>query len=907
MKNFVIGLVTLLFKISFWFRYRVTYKGLENLDPKILNKPGGTLFLPNHPAVFVDPVMVTMGIWRKYPVRPMIIEYFYYQPFVHAFVKKMNALPVPNFDVGSNSLKRKRNEEMIQTVIDDVKKGDSFLIYPSGRTKQTGYEAIGGASAVHRIIQEAPETNIILVRTKGLWGSSFSRAFTGAAPSLFGTLFTGIKHVLKNFIFFTPRREVIIEYHKVPADFPYKSTKMEFNQWLERWYNTPDGLTVQEGDYPGDSLCLVPYSIWNKKIPELHHGEDQFDEQISTKNINPEIHKKVLKEISTIASIPVEEVKPWMRLDRHLGMDSLDISDLSSYIQDNFDVKQISVPEMTTVAKVLAIADKKVRCETGKGEALAIDFEKWRQLPECRVVTMPAGDTIPEVFLNNCKRMGNAVACGDERTGILTYKELKMRVILLADYIQKLPGEYIGILLPSSVAAYAVILACQLAGKTPLLINWATGARHIKAVKTLSKVEVVLTSWAFIDRLENVDLNGIEDDLLMLEDVRREFTVKDKLRALYRSKLSTYSILKAFNTHKTSKNDKAVLLFTSGTESQPKGVPLSHDNVLSNQRQAVSTIDFYSNDVMLGILPPFHAFGFNLSGLMALMLGIRVVYFPDPTDGHKLAAIIRDWKVSLTCGAPTFLKGIFKSGTPETFKTLRLCVTGAEKAPPELFARAKDLGLSDVIIEGYGVTECSPVLTANRPGKGHCGVGEPVNGVEIRIVHPDTHQPLEHMQRGLVIAKGPNVFSGYINPDLTSPFINIEGENWYNTGDLGYLDDQNRLIISGRQKRFIKIGGEMISLAAIEDALLQAAPTKGWEVNPDGPTLAVCAKEVTGEKAKIFLFTAFETTVDDVNQVLREAGFSNLVKVASVVVLPEIPIMGTGKVFYRELENTYLA
>lgn len=905
MKKFIARLISWILSCLLWFRYRVTVKGLDKINPKNLTKPGGILFLPNHPSVFVDPASIAIAIWSKCEVRPMIIEYFYYQPVIHWMMKYINAVPVPNFDTSGNSLKRKRSNEVIQLVIDDLKKGDNFLIYPAGRTKQTELEMIGGASGVHRIITETPEANIVLVRIKGLWGSSFSRALTGKAPPLFSTAFKLLKYIFINLIFFTPRRDVIIEFEPAPADFPYNASRIDMNRWLEHWYNKPDGLTKQEGEYPGDSLILKSFSMWSEVLPKLHE-EQKEESDISQMDISKEVQIKVIDEIARITELKPEDIKLDMSLDRDLGMDSLDISELGSFIQDYFDVKVLSVPDMTTVGKAIAIADKKIKCEEELLEKLAIDFKKWTDLPSRKKVQIASGDIMPEVFLNNCARMGSAPAAADERTGILSYKELKLRTIILAEYIRKLPGDHIGILLPSSVAAYITILACQLAGKIPMIVNWTVGARHLEAVRKLSNVQVVLTSWAFIDRLENVDLTGVDDIMVMLEDVRRGLKFKDKVKGFWHSKMSTKYLLKHFGIDKVSKNDRAVLLFTSGTESLPKGVPLSHDNILSNQRQAFDTVDLYSDDVICGILPPFHAFGFTVTGLLALMSGIRAVYAPDPKDSKKLASMMRDWHITVMCGAPTFLKGMFRMGTSEDFKTIRICVTGAEKAPPELFKLAEMLGKKDVLIEGYGITECSPVLTINRPGQTNVGVGEPVKGVEIKIVSQETLKPLDRMQRGLVIARGPNIFSGYLNPNAISPFVTVEGKQWYNTGDLGYLDDYNRLIISGRQKRFIKIGGEMVSLAAVEDALLHAAHNLGWPTPEQGPTLAICAKEEPGYKTRIFLFTVFDTTIDEANSVLRNEGFSNLVKIAAVIKLDAIPIMGTGKIFYRELENTYL-
>lgn len=895
-----------LVRALFWLRYRVTVKGLENLNPQTLTKPGGILFLPNHPAVFVDPTLVTIGIWRKFPVRPMMVDTIYYQPIIYRVMKLLNALPIPDFETSSNSLKRKKGEEIIQTVIQDLKKGDNFLIYPSGRTKMDNFEVIGAASAAHRIVQEAPEANIVLVRTKGLWGSSFSRVLTGKSPPLFSTLFQNVKRLLKNGIFFMPRRDVSIEFMPAPADFPYVSSRLEMNRWLENWYNRPDGLSAQTGEYPGETLKFVSYSFWRKEIPQLTERKISSDGPIQLDKIPEATKEKILQEISRITQIDKTKIQPHLSLDRDLGMDSLDVADLSFFIQEQFGILSISAAKMNTVAKAFAVANKQIDCREENEEGPAIDLKKWTlPIPQKRVTIAP-GKLVPEVFLNTCARMGKRVACADERAGVMTYRDIKLRVILLAEMIRTFPGEQIGVLLPSSVAAYLIIIACQLAGKVPVLVNWTMGSRHLQAVRTLSKVQVVLTSKTFTDRLQNVDLHGIEDILVMLEEVRNKITFTAKLRAFAKSLRGTRYILKSFGIAHFEENRNAVILFTSGTENLPKGVPLTHKNILSNLQQAFKSVVVYSDDVMFGILPPFHAFGFTISGLLALLSGIRVIYSPDPTDGKELARMLKVWGGTLMCGAPTFLKAMFRGGKKGDFDSLRLCVTGAEKAPPELFQLAQEMGIAHAIYEGYGITECSPVLTINLPGKEQMGVGEPLIGIELKIVNPETFEPQEATVRGLVLAKGTNIFSGYINPDISSPFVTVDGQQWYNTGDLGYLDNKNRLILCGRQKRFVKIGGEMVSLSAVEDALLEIAQKKGWPIAEEGPTLAICAKEGS-EKTQMILFAIFDKTSEEVNAALREAGFSSLVKVSTVYHLEDIPIMGSGKIFYRQLESAYLA
>ena len=192
------------------------------------------------------------------------------------------------------------------------------------------------------------------------------------------------------------------------------------------------------------------------------------------------------------------------------------------------------------------------------------------------------------------------------------------------------------------------------------------------------------------------------------------------------------------------------MLFTSGTESLPKGVPLTYDNILTNQRASLQDVHLQQDDVLLGILPPFHAFGFTLSGLLPLLAGFRVAYSPDPTDGRGLARAVEKWRATLICGAPSFLKGVFKSAELGQLKSLRLCITGAEKAPEELFTLVA--GLEGCrLIEGYGITECSPVITVNMTGDKNQGVGVPIKGIEMLAVSLDSHQPMPPGQQGLIL------------------------------------------------------------------------------------------------------------------------------------------------------------
>ncbi|MEM1282460.1 MAG: AMP-binding protein, partial [Chlamydiota bacterium] len=893
-------------------RYRVKVKGLEDLNQETLNKPGGILFLPNHPAILVDPAIVTISIWKKFVIRPIAIDYVYDTPVVNKLMLMLNALRVPNFDLSCNSLKVKKLEEEFNEIINGLKVNDNFLIYPAGQLKNSNKEVVGGHSGVYRVLKANPNVNVVLVRVKGLYGSIFSRYYEGKTPDVMPALWWCFKEVIKNFIFFTPKRDVTVEFQLAPDDLPIEnSSRLEFNRYLENWYNQPDGLTKQEGEQPGDSTVLISYSIWGDKFPPQKKTEI-LEEHFDISEIPIDIQKKVIEKLSLMTGQPTSAFHADMHITNEVGLDSLDLSELGVFLMEEFKIEHIPATKLTTVGKIMGVAAGLIKY-TPPVVDTNIDLRKWKAERPREIAKLGEGDTIPEVFLDICDKYSKYASCGDLATGIMTYKEYKLRAILIADYIKSLPGEYVGIFLPASLGAFLCIIACELAGKIPLTINWTVGPRHLESVVKSSKVKAILSSWKFLDRLDNVDLSPIQDKLIMLEDVRKNISLKDKLKALYRSKMSNQSILNVLGSDKVKPEDTALLLFTSGTESDPKGVPLSHRNILKNLESGISASDLFTDDVLYNILPPFHSFGANVCGLAPILSGVRVAFYPDPNDGINLAKGIEIWGVTFFCGAPAFLIKMLKAAKTEQLDTLRFIVSGAESAPPSLLNLLESHGKLDKFLEGYGITECSPILSANRLGEERVGVGPAVPGVDLMIADQETFTPLKTGERGMILAAGENIFSGYLNPDIKPPFIEIDGVTWYKTGDLGRLDEAGNLIIDGRLKRFVKIAGEMISLPAIEAALNDWASEKDWkatikneEEEYDGPLTAVSAKEFDDEKTEIYLFSMINTDTKEINTYLRSSGFSNLTKISKVFTIQNIPLLGSGKINYRLLENTYL-
>lgn len=880
-KNFFQRILISIFRAVLSLRYRIEIKGFKDIETL---KGKGVLFLPNHPAE-MDPVILMSRLFGKFRIRPLIYESYYYKPGLHFFINFfVDALPLPSME-NANQWKLKQIEKLKDKIIRRLDKGDSFLIYPSGRLASSGEEKIGGASLVHQLLEINPEMEIVLIRTTGLWGSSFSRAITGYSPDFGKSALHGILAVLKNLIFFTPRRDVLVEFEIAGEDFPRRAEKKELNEWLEDWYN-------KGGPEP---LTLVSYSIWKKEIPEVAEQKKEEEEEVP---IPEEIKAQVLGYISKLTKQPVTNIQTDLHLSNDLGLDSLDISQIKTFLEERFEIPEIPQGEVQTVQDILQIAAgvKEFEEQPKPSE----ERKRWPKEGSRKKPEIPDGKTIPEVFFRSCERMGNtSIACADALSGVLTYGKLKRAVLVLSLEIKKMPGENIGILLPSSVAAYTAILATLVAGKTPVMLNWTAGYRNVEHAAEVCNLKTVLSSFRFLSRLDQCDLGTVDELLIYLEKLRRKISYKNKLKGLLLSFKSASSLIKKIPKKLTEKSN-AVVIFTSGTETFPKGVPLSHYNILTNQRSALSTVNVGPENILYGVLPPFHSFGFSVTGILPLLAGMKVCYAPDPTDSRGLANDIKHWEVTFFCCAPSFILGMLRVAKEEQLKTLQLIVTGAEKAPVELYDTIHAKGKT--LLEGYGISECGPIVTLQREGEPQIGVGKPLPGVEICIIDSESEEVLGTDQEGEVCIIGPNVFKGYLGEERY-PFIEIEGRMWYRSGDRGIIDPSGNLIITGRLSRFLKIGGEMVSLGGLEENLIKIAQEKGWTPREEGPFLAVVGAGFESEKPQIIVFSTIDLDREELNRILKERGHGRLVKIAEVRKVDEMPVTGTGKIHYRVLEE----
>lgn len=893
MTRWLVAFLCILGRLLFKLRYKVTFTGLNEVRKNPLLKKGGVLFLPNHPA-HVDPILLAFYLWPKFRFRPLVVESIYRQPWIQKFLHLVGTLPVPNFSTSYNEIKIAKAKQSVDEVIDKIKKGENFLLYPSGRLKHTGKEILGGASATHTILGFCPDAPIVMIRTSGLWGSSFSRAYEGVSPDFTKMVWHGVKSVLKNGIFFTPRRKIHIDLVVQPKDFPKKANRLELNKYLEDWYNQ---YLVHGHMLTVEPLTRVSYTFYKSTYLEEKKRRTKVFAQLSAEEMkNSPYAKEIFQEL--LNRFPDAEITLKTHLAQDLGMDSIDVAEIITFLYTHYEVENVHPEEIETVLDLVSLIENRDKHEIEESEKEKLEktfpYEKKRIAPE-----LPTGKTIPEAFFRMCDRMGSSPACGDDILGVLSYKKLKVSVLALAKEIANLPGKEIGILLPASTAAYLLILATMTAKKIPVMLNWTLGPRYLNGMMKLGHVEKVLTSWKFLERLDRVEFGELTHQVILLEDLKMKISLRKKLSAFMLSWHPWKYLLQKLCLNDLKEEDTAVILFTSGTEAAPKGVPLTHKNILANQRASIQCVEFKPGDTFLGSLPPFHSFGFSVAGLFPLLTGIKVVFSPDPTDSSTLAEVIHRWKATIVCLAPSFLKALLLIAKKEQLSSIRLFVSGAEPTPKMIYEKIKEDFPEALLIQGYGITECSPVLTINRTSLPPIGVGQPLLGVSIQTVHPETKKLLPEGKEGEFIVKGDNVFSGYLGKTVQSPFITIEGEKWYLTGDLGKIDKRGNVILSGRLKRFTKIGGEMVSLAAIEQVLSE----QYTDASLKGPLFAVLAKEEEGHKSSLILFTPLTMELKQVNLLLREAGFSPLIRISDIRKIEAIPLMGTGKVDYRYLQG----
>lgn len=537
-------------------------------------------------------------------------------------------------------------------------------------------------------------------------------------------------------------------------------------------------------------------------------------------------------------------------------------------------VRELDIPDNLTGSKRNAAA----------GRALE------RIMDEASLVARRKEKPFWDILLDARKEFGGNVRLfGEMGVKPVTYNGFITRVLLIEDALrsQNLEGDNIGVFLPTSLAGVITIYALQKMGKVPAMLNFSVGARSIVNCCRSACVTTVISARKFIElgKLESLQ-QAIEDagiKIIWLEDVAPLITTGKKISAALRT-----PFLHSNPVDPAAVEKPAVIIFTSGSEGAPKGVVLSYKNLNTNHAQTFTRVDFYRSDRVLNAMPIFHSFG--LCGVfLPVALGMFVYLYPSPLHYKTIATICYDERITLLFATDTFLAGYAKAANDNyDFATMRLLVQGGEKLKPS--TQQAWFERFDVrITEGYGATEASPIIANNYYAHHKSGtVGTIVAGMQYRL------EPVDGVAKGgRLWLKGDNIMMGYLR--VTAPgVIEPPKDGWYDTGDIVDIDEEGYVTILGRAKRFAKIGGEMISLAAVEEAMYEL-----WPEYYHAVTMVHSASRET-----LTAVTTLKTmTRDDLRRKLAEIGVAEIAIPRKLIHMETIPLLATGKVNYVELDE----
>ncbi|PKL82914.1 MAG: bifunctional acyl-ACP--phospholipid O-acyltransferase/long-chain-fatty-acid--ACP ligase [Ignavibacteriae bacterium HGW-Ignavibacteriae-3] len=489
-------------------------------------------------------------------------------------------------------------------------------------------------------------------------------------------------------------------------------------------------------------------------------------------------------------------------------------------------------------------------------------------------------------FVRSAKKFEKKLAVIDRTLGRrVTYKKALIGSLVLTNKFKQYEEGFLGIMLPNTVGTVLSVLATVMSGRIPVMINYSTGAAaNCEFAQKKCAFKTIITSRALLEKVGCPHIDG----MVYLEDIMKSVSFFDKIRAALKSGLSAESIIKKI--HQGEENDTLLILFTSGSEKEPKGVQLTHKNISSNYESLTKAYFFNSDDIFLANLPYFHVFGQTANLWVPVAEGMTVVTYANPLDFKTVCEIVREEKVTLMAGTPTFFWGYLRNSKKGDFDSCRIILTGADKCPDALRKGFIDKH-GKVLLEAYGATETSPAITVNTPEFNRPGsVGRPIEGVRVRIENYETSEECAVGEIGKVLVKGDNVMKGYFD-DFEQTSLSIR-RGWYDTGDMGYMDADGYLWHVGRLKRFLKVGGEMVSLIKVEDVLEKLLP----------PDVECCVVEVPDALRGAKIVATVTQQIDE-KAILKKMSeqLPSIAVPSRFVVLPEMPKTGSGKIDFRTI------
>ena len=487
------------------------------------------------------------------------------------------------------------------------------------------------------------------------------------------------------------------------------------------------------------------------------------------------------------------------------------------------------------------------------------------------------------MFIESALKYKDKIAIYDQTSGKeITYDKFLIASLMLAKKIKSTEEKYIGIMLPTGAGSMISTLSTLMAGNVPAMINYSTGAEK-NAIYAQNKCgfKKIITSKKLLEKL---DINFVEG-MIFIEDVMDSISGLNKISALLKSKIRPYA-----SVHKGNEDDEAVILFTSGSEKDPKAVMLTHKNILSNIDGILGHFHFDETDIFMSMLPLFHVFGLTTTYFLPIFVGASMVAHANPLEYSLIAKNIKKYQATAILATPTFFDGYNRKSEKGDFSSLRIAISGADKLSSHIRAPYMEKhGIE--LCEGYGATETSPVVSTNVPATfKHGSIGKPLKNVEVLIRSLETGEKLGVNEVGKILVKGDLVMKVYFD-DLEETSFRMHN-GWYDTGDMGMMDKDGFLWHKGRLKRFVKIAGEMVSLVAVENELEILLPKDSL----------CCVVEIPHPTRGAEILAAVTVEVDTTS--IKKELANELPSIAipkSFIFFKELPLMGNGKVNFREV------
>ncbi len=856
-------------------RYKVTFTNKEVFDTK-----QSVIVFPNHPAL-VDPMILVSNIASQKILSPVMTETYFHTPWIGPIIRALRTIPVGDISLGGST---EDVRKAFRGINDAMKNKQDILVYPSGHIYVQAFEHIIGKKMAYEMVGSSPNnTKIIVTRTKWLWGSTWGKWYTWKMPWLTHVLGKSLWYIIANGIFFVPKRDVSIEFVDMTEELKKWHTLWldGFNEKLQNYYN----------EWWDEECRFIPHYFYHddtrgRKEPKMivwSVAEVSESSGILESEIPWEILKAICKKVAEIKKINEVSIAWNSNLILDLHADSLDMAEFKSAIQSMYSTaSNPPIWLIKTVWDLSAMAlgrlewEEKlppVLFENVKEDEVSFAYARW--------------DTIFSVMKQNFKKEKKQPFIYDGMTGMMTRDQFLLKSYVIWEYLKRFSWEKIGVMLPALSATSLLLVWTYLSDKMPVMLNWTVWEKSFAHCMEFAGLDTILTSRKFYEKITSPWLAKFEWKMVFIEDIVKDIPKSTKIKALIR---------KIFFLAPKTQNE-AVMLFTSGSESLPKAVVLTHENILTNIAWALHHVPFKRHETLLGFLPPFHSFGFTINTIFPLVAPIQVAYTPNPNDARTIGKILTHTSTSIISATPTFLRMILANNSVDIVKSLKYAFVGAEKCGDDVVSLFHEKCSNGVILEWYGITECSPIVTVNPLGKQKKGSAwKFIPGMEYAIRSLDNTSDMKTWEQGMIFVSGPSIFSWYLDEKIESPFEEFDGKKWYKTWDLGYTDEDGYLFITGRLKRFIKIAGEMISLPFIEGILLEKYG------NPEVTTLAIEARE-DGWNTTIVLFTTLDITVDECNDYIHTHGASNLVKITRVEKVDTIPVLWTGKTDYKELKS----